>query len=181
MYIFLGGVSGQKIDTMKENALSFQKTVATNIASFHNVDTVYLDEAIKEEFIGNIKSPFGGGNCDVTQSKVNFVEGKPYVTLKCGDYLIDKAVFNDKDSVDLFKVTAWSEKEIKGDDVETIELYNCTKDGKEVYDQYYEELYFIVKMNSDNQTNYYFANDIPKDKCTVVKKNFYRHKEKVTK
>ena len=175
-YVLLGGLSKHKVKTMKENAITFSKTVATNIASFHNVDTVYLGEAINEKVIERIKNPVGTGDCDITESKVSFDNGKPLVTLRCGEYLIDNEKAVDEESMKIYKVGKWKEEKIKDGEEKT--LYNCEKDGKLVYSDYYEELYFISKVNKDNDTDYYFAKDI-KDTCKVVSKSFYREKELV--
>ena len=173
-YITLGGVSEQKISTMKDSALSFSRIVGSNISSFHNVDTVYLEEAIKEKVTRDIKNPFGFGNCDGSQSFVHFENGSSFVTLKCGHYLIDNAGFNDMDKVDIYKVSDWSTEKTKKDNIEERKLYNCKKNGKQVYEDYTEELYFVFKYNYDYHTDYYFANDV--DDCEVQTKTFYRQK-----
>ena len=36
--VMFGGISKQKIETMKKNAITFNSAVTTNIASFHNTD-----------------------------------------------------------------------------------------------------------------------------------------------
>lgn len=177
-YGLLGGLSKQKIKTMKENAVTFGKTVATNIASFPNVETVYLEEAIDEKVIDKIKNPTGRGECDPKESKVVFEDGNSLVTLRCGDYLIDNENIMDEDSMKLYKVGKYQEKKLTGKNVEKKELYNCKKDKKLLYPEYYEELYFIVKLNKDNGTDYYYAKDV-KDTCKVVTKTFYREKELV--
>ena len=51
----------------------------------------------------------------------------------------------------------------------------------ESYDEYYEELYFVSRINKDNNKKYYFASDIAKDDCKVVTKTFYREKEEYEK
>ena len=173
-YLFLGGLSKQKVDTMKENAVTFSKTVVANIASFHNIDTVYLGEAIDEKLIEGIKSPVGGGDCSISESKVTFKDGNPLVTLRCGDYLIDSENVNATDKMKIYKVGKWEEKKLENGGEKT--LYNCKKDKKLVYDEYYEELYFVSRINKDNDTEYYFVKDI-KDTCEVVSKKFYRTKE----
>ena len=177
-YSFLGGTSKQKVDTMKENALNFSKTVTTNVASFHNVDVVYLGEAIEEKVIGNIKNPFGSGNCDAGESKVTYRDGQAFVTLKCGEYLIEDEKFSDKEKVDIFHVGDWTTKKISKD-YEKKKLYNCQDKGKDIYSDYYEELYLVAKVNKDYNTDYYFVDEI--DICNVVSKTFYRTKVSIYK
>ena len=62
----------------------------------------------------------------------------------------------------------------KKDNIEERKLYNCKKNGKQVYEDYTEELYFVFKYNYDYHTDYYFANDV--DDCEVQTKTFYRQK-----
>lgn len=175
-YFILKGANGQKINTMSSNGLRLSEVVVTNISSFKNLNLVYLDEVINEKLIDNIKNPFGGGNCDATESSVEMVGGDPYTTLKCGDYLIDKQNIKDVKDVKLFKVSKWQEEKIAGDNVEERVLYNCEKDGKNLYDEYLEEGYLVAKINQDFDTNHYFKNTI--NECDeIVEKTFYRTKE----
>lgn len=177
MYTILGGASKQKIDTMKKSAISLSKTVAINGDSFHSVDVVYLDEVIHENLLKNISSPFSSKDCDVGESKVEMIEGHPYVTLKCDAYLIDKELMESNEDAKIYKVSDWSEEKLEGDDVETKKLYNCKEKGKEVFDKYYEELYFVFEVNKKYGSDHYFANEV--EECKVVSKKFYRTKKLV--
>lgn len=177
-YMLLNGTKGQKISTMKENAWSFSKVVATNIASFHYSNTVYLGEAIDEGFFQNIKNPFGGGNCDVAESRIDTIDGKPYATLKCGSYLIDQSSFEDKDNVSIYEVSEWKDKKDE-EDAEERTFYNCLDGDKEVFDQYYEELYFVYQYNKEFGTDYYFAEGMPDDNCVIDTKVLYRTKNAI--
>ena len=177
MGCILKGASNQKINMMKKDALSFMKTVTTNINSFHNTDVVYLSEVVDEELLPKegIKSPFSKKSCNITESKVEIVNGKSFVTLRCDSYLIEKTHIIDFNSIEVFKVNDWQEEKDMPN-VQSKTLYNCIIKGKEVYDNYYEELYFVSMINKDFGTNYYFANDMD-DTCKVVKKKFYRSKK----
>ncbi len=176
-YMILGGANNQKFNTMKENAWSFSKTVATNIASFHYSNVVYLGEAIDEGLFSSIKNPFGKGDCDITESKVETIDGKPYVTLKCGKYLIDQASFEDKNNVSILEVSEWTTekpKDADSDNLEEVTMYNCLDGDKEIFDNYYEELYFIFKYNKEFGTDIYFASDVLGNECELTSKTFYR-------
>ena len=173
-YLILNGTGNQKFETMKENGLSFAKTVTTNIASFHYTNTVYLEETIDEGYLKNIKSPFGGGNCDPTESKIDTVDGKALTTLKCGKYLLDQVDFNDTVNIPFYEVGEWKDTSIDGDNVEEKVLYNCIDNDKEVFDQYTEELNFVYRYNKKFGTDYYFAEGMGDDMCEVVTKTFYR-------
>ena len=168
-----GGVSKQKIETMKKSATSFTSSVTTNIDTFHNTEKVYLQEVIDEELIRPIKSPVGGGKCSGADSYVELIDGMPYVTLNCNNILIEKENFVNKD-INVYKVSKWMSKKTK-DDMEERILYSCKSNGKEIFDRYYEELYFVYEINKKYGTDYYFASDV-KD-CEVVSKTFYRTKE----
>ena len=100
-----------------------------NPAYIHN-KPFYLEEVINEELLDYIKNPFSKGNCDVTESRVDMIDGYAYTTLKCGKYLIDKEKIKDVNDIKIYKVSDWSSKKIKGDNVEKKTFYNCKKDGK---------------------------------------------------
>ena len=168
-----GGVSKQRIETMKKSATSFTSSVTTNIDTVHNTEKVYLQEVIDEELIRPIKSPVGGGKCSGADSYVELIDGMPYVTLNCNNVLIEKENFVNKD-INVYKVSKWMSKKTK-DDMEERILYNCKSNGKEIFDRYYEELYFVYEINKKYGTDYYFASNV-KD-CEVVSKTFYRTKE----
>lgn len=168
-----GGVSKQKIETMKKSATSFTSSVTTNIDTFHNTEKVYLQEVIDEKLIRPIKSPVGGGECSGADSYVELIDGMPYVTLNCNNVLIEKENFVNKD-INVYKVSKWMSKKTK-DDMEERILYSCKSNGKEIFDRYYEELYFVYEINKKYGTDYYFASNV-KD-CEVVSKTFYRTKE----
>ena len=93
--------------------------------------------------------------------------------------MIDKtnlAGISTKD-IDLYKVSEWSEEQQSEDD-ESIVLYNCEERGKDVFDEYYEELYFIYKVNKKFGADHYSISEVEYT-CTVVSKTFYRTKELV--
>lgn len=176
-FILLKGLNRQRIDTMKENALTLSKTVVTNIASFRNVSLVYLGEAIDEKVSPNIKSPFGGKYCDPALSKVESDGGRVYVTLKCGKYEIHHIEIKDKDKVPMIEVSEWDAKKPEADEangvkVEETTLYNCIENGKEKFDSFYEKDYLLYRVNKEYNTNYYFMDDITN--CTIKPKKFFR-------
>ncbi len=168
--------SYHKYETMKDSAINFSKAVTVNFSSFHNSETVYLDEVVDEQLLKKIKSPVSSGYCSGSESVVELIDGMPYVTLRCGNVLIDKVNFSETDQkIDYYKVSNWSEQK-KNDTDEEITLYNCIDNGKEVFDEYYQELYFVYRINKEYETSYYFASSV-KSVCQVVSKTFYRTKE----
>ena len=103
---------------------------------------------------------------------VQIKDGLPYVTLRCGNMLIDNENLSNKE-VPVYEITEWSEKKATDEDDERI-FYNCMDGGKEVFDSYYEELYFVYQVNKKYGTDAYFANNV--NSCEVVQKTMYRTK-----
>lgn len=179
LFWILKPASKQQIEVMKRDALVFSNTVVANISSFRNTDVVYLDEVIEEKVLKEIKNPFGNGSCDITESKVSFIDGMPYSTLKCGSYLIDNTKANSIKSTTIYKVSGWSNDIIDKNNVEEKVLFNCKKNDKDVFDNYYEEEYFLYKYNMKFGRNITSLNDISKKDCRIVATSFYREKDKV--
>lgn len=175
LMIILNGASKQKFNTMIDSALNFSHTVAGNTSAFAKVDLVFLNEVINENLIDEIKNPFGAGYCDKYQSYVSIKNGSPYVTLICGDYLIDNTKITDKEKVDFYKISKWSKNKPSGD-FEKKELYNCKgSNGKEMFDSYLDEAGLIARLNVENGTSYYSINEVS-DSCDLMKNVFYRKK-----
>ena len=93
--------------------------------------------------------------------------------MQCGNILIEKANFADK-NVPMYQVGDWVDKKKNSDD-EEMTFYNCTDNGKEVFDEYFEELYFVYQVNKKYETNYFFASRVTQ--CEVVEKTMYRTKK----
>ena len=173
--VVLNSVSGKNFTTMRNDAVNFGKAVSANAYFYQNSEKVTLAEAVAEESLSKIKNPVGEGYCDETESKVVIHDGKYLVTLRCGDYLIDNESIPTMDKAPIYEVGKWSEEKIDGADKVT--LYNCEKDGKEVYPEYYDALYFIYKVNYDFSVGYMNVDDI-NQVCKVLKKDVYREKKK---
>ena len=176
LYFILGSTGKQKYDTFRDNAISLGKTVSTNGDSFHNYNVSYLDEVLDEKLLkSNIKNPFASGYCDETESKVEHVEGRTYVTLRCGEYLIDSASLNDRNNMKIYIVSDWTDEKLTGNDVEEKNMYSCLdENGKNVFDKYYEDMYLVYQHNKKFGTAYYSLDEITD--CTVTPKVMYRNK-----
>ena len=173
--VLLDSVSGKDFSAMRSNAASFGKAVNTNADFFHNSGKVSLGEAIGEKTINKIKNPVGKGYCDESESKVVLNEdGKYLVTLRCGEYLIDSEPLTTIESAKIYEIGECQDKEFEGAD--KITLYNCDNSGSNLYPDYYDELYFIYKINQDNGTNYFNADSVEAT-CKVLKKDCYRTKK----
>ena len=81
LWFILGNVSKERYNTMRKSAASLSQTISANMDSFHNTNIAYLGEAVTEGLISNIKSPFSGKNCSLSESKVEIENGKTRV--KC--------------------------------------------------------------------------------------------------
>ena len=181
MIQIISGAGNIKYKSLINSASSFTRAVNSNLYSFENEKKVYLDEAVDEKYLSNIKSPFSLNNCDNDSSFVEMDDdGVSYTTLKCDSYLLYR--YNDReDNYTIYKVSDWSQNKKKGY-VKT-KLYNCIdkNDGKELLNNYVEADYFLYKYNKKYDTQYINVKDVPSDSCTVDFKYFYRNEVKVKK
>ena len=115
------------------------------------------------------------GELSSSESIVQLIDGTPYVTLLCNDLLIEKTNFTNKSDVNVYRVSKWNEE--KKENSEKKVLYNCEENGKLVFPEYYEELYFVYELNKKYGSSYYYSNDVKK--CKVVSKTFYRTKKAI--
>lgn len=177
LFLIIKKGGSMKFDTMKNNAVSLSKAVSNNKDSFDNFENVYLQEVIDQHILNAINNPFGKGNCDASQSKIQYINGLPYATLKCGEYLIDKSKLNNVDDIKIFDVSEWTTKELKGDHVETTVLYNCSDGSKNLFDHDYEPLYLVYLVNKKFGSSNYNLENI--SECTPVATTYYRTKKAI--
>lgn len=174
MYTITNNQMKAKYTSLKNNAITFSNAVSTNIYNFRNEKIVFLDEVVNEDYISNIKSPFSSGFCDGKNSFVQTdSEGRRFVTLTCDNYMLYNYDLK-SDNFVILKISDWDTK--KSSNSEKKELYNCISldSSKNIYDDYYEEKFFLYRINSDYGTNYSIVEDIDSNICTVDKKIFYR-------
>ena len=160
--------------SMRQSASNFTYAVVTNIASFSNHFNVYLQEVIDENLLEKIKNPISGGSCDSKESKIEYIDNKPYVTLKCGNYLIDKEKITANFNVTIYKISDWNKNIPDSGNYEKKELYTCLNNNK--YNDYYEELYFLYMINKDYNKKYTSINEIDSNICKYKKNEYYRSK-----
>ena len=182
LWYFIGVANKERYTTMRKDAVNLNKTILANMDSFKNTDIAYLGEAVTGGFIPAIKSPFTGKDCSLSESKIEINGGKVKTTLRCDNYLIDGfRITNDYENIPIYKVSDWTDKKPKASKkvkVEEKTLYNCLDGGKEKYDEYTEELYFVSLINNDYGSEHYGVSTI-KNECIVVTKTLYRTKVKV--
>lgn len=166
-----------KFISFKKNINRFYQVVATNQSSFHNNNIIYLQEVIDEEFMKEFKNPFQKGSCNTSESKVEYINFHPYVSLRCGEYYVDQHDVKDVKKISIYKVSDWSLEKPKKDSFEEKSLFNCVLNDKEIFPKYYEEFYLVYLINQKYQRNYYSISEVESKVCKIVKKDFYRMKE----
>ena len=167
----------EKYKVMQYNARMLGLSVANLALSNEMKEVYYLDELIDEGVYSEIKNPFQGPKyCDTMESKVEILDNKKYVTLKCGNYLIAKEDFLLK-KYKIYQVSDWSTKKRKQDN-ENRKFYNYMEKQQEAFSSYLEHDCFLYEYNKKNGTAYEKVEEIPKE-VTVKQKKLYRHKQVV--
>ncbi len=168
----------EQYQTLQNSATQFV-IQATGFQFQDTKSEIFLKELIDKEAISPIKNPFHNPKfCDTANSKVRFASNgvDKYVTLKCGEYLIEDQSAADK-TFTIYKTSEWSEKK-KNDDDEEIVLYNYKKDGKDGFSDFYEANMFLYALNEEYGTSYWDISVVPAT-YGVYSKTFYRTKTKV--
>ncbi len=178
-YQFLGGTSLKKVGTMRDSASSFVRTAVVHKDEFSNSQFVSLDEVIIEQYMKDIKNPAGKGNCSRSESFIEFEDHGNFITLVCGDFIINHVRSNDLKNAKIYQMGELSEKKSSDTDLE-FTYYNCTTNGSKVFKDDYLEHYFVYKINQKFGTRYLFADSVSKT-CTLEKKTYYRSITEVTK
>lgn len=167
MVSILNSVKNQKLNAMVKSAKNFSSAVLVD-----NVEnsTYYLRDAINDDLFEGIKSPFSSANCDIDESKIDYVDSQKYVTLKCDDYLI-YSESSDNSEFNIYKVSEWLDSKVSKKS-QDITVYNCKKNDKLLLDDYYDEVSFLYYFNKKYKTDYYDMKDITE--CKVVSQELYR-------
>lgn len=170
--IVLNNVQNEKFRVFRYNA----KTVGINAINYEarNSDSiVYLYELVNDNLVSDVKNNFSGDEvCDYYQSKVEFVDNKKLVTLKCGKYLIYKQDITDKD-YNIYKVSEWSFDYKSGENIDVTTVYTLKMNGNVLLNGYYEKDLFIKLVASNFGKKYNNLNAIEQD-YDVVSKKAYR-------
>lgn len=164
-------VGKNEYDEMRELAYNFGKDIYTN-ADLTVSNSISLGTAINYGYTQSIESPFEKGvACDLYESKVVLLDGSYYVTLQCGEYLINNER-RQEENYKIYKVGEWQEEEIDGQQTDFYN-YKSSITGQEVFDKYYTELEFLSKFNEENASDYEGINMIPTS-YSLVTKSYYR-------
>lgn len=171
LYTILGMGDKQKFDTMQISARNFAEAVAGYSDAFTYSTSYYLSEALDDNLLDEIKSPFASKYCDIDESRVDYINTKYYVTLKCDEYLIS-AENMAKDKYEIYKVSKWSSKKSSDEDQERV-VYNCKENDKYLLNEFLEDRAFVHKYNLMFGTNHLNLSDI-KRVCQLEEKTQYR-------
>ena len=161
LFVVFRLIDDEKFQVFKYNA----RTIGINAIDYQinsDFDTVYLYELVDDGYVTKMKIAFSGDKyCDLYESKVEFTDNAKKVTLRCGEYLIYEQDVADED-YDIYKITDWSSKEMKGDNIDENTVYNIIVDGKEIFNEYYEEELFIKQVMAKYGKEYSSLNKIKK-------------------
>lgn len=166
----------EKYKIMEYNARMFGLG-ATVYENKEKNSPVYMIELLDNNLFSNIKNPFGGDEyCSSTESKVEYDNEKKYITLRCGNYVIDHQYIADKE-YKIYRVGQWKEKKIVKN-AQRIEAYNYKVNGDDAFDEVYDKDMFLYAFNKKTSQNYEKVEQIPR-KYGVYTKTFYRTKKLV--
>ena len=155
--------TNQKLNLMVTDAKNFSRNVIVE----SDKRVYYLRDAIKDELYDNIRSPFSTSNCDVDESKIEIRNNQKYVTLKCDEYLIyDEESSND--NFNIYTVSDW----LSSKNSDKMVGYDCEKDGKKVFNKYFEEDNFLSHINELYNKEYNSLQDITE--CSVLQETLFR-------
>lgn len=164
---------GEKYKVMEYNARVFGLS-ATTYQMENNNDTVYMVELLDNGLFSRVKNPFGGDKyCNSYESRVDYENEKKYVTLRCGNYLIDHQYIAE-DEYQVYKVGRWTETKPKAK-YQQMTSYNYKVGSKDGFEEKYNEEMFLYVFNKKYGKSYENISDIPK-KYQVYKKKWYRTK-----
>lgn len=181
-YVSFQGGDKRKYEVFVQNARDF----ATKVSSYrdeyikYNEKEIYLNDIVSINYIKPFKNPFsGGGICDLYESKVVISNNSErYVTLKCGNHLIDTQNVSSS-NYKVYKVSEWKEEIGDATEAESAKLYNYQKNGKVVLDNYVSLKELIIKYNEKENKNIKRIEEIDLENYNVITKTFYRTKKLV--
>ncbi len=142
-------------------------------------DHMYLQEFVDQELFSEIKNPFIESDeyCHPYHSFVTYEGDKKYVTLECGNYLVDRLSIV-QEHVMIYELSEWtttSLKETKNNQVEAKTLYYIPENNDIYLREPQTSEVFLLIFNKMYQTSYRRIDEIPED-YKVEKQVFYRTK-----
>jgi len=180
-YVSFENGNKRKYEVFARNARDFATKVTTYRDEYIKyVKEIYLSELVEDNYIRGFKNPFsGGGNCDLYESKVVTISSSErYVTLRCGDYLIDSQLVS-SNNYRVYKVSSWQDKIGDSLEAQTAKLYNYQKNGTNILEDYVFAKELVEKYNKNENENARTISDIDTSIVSVVSKTFYRTKKLV--
>lgn len=180
-YVALQHGDKRKYEVFAQHARDFATKVSTYREEYVKYyDEIYLEELVSTNYIKAFKNPFsGGGSCNLYESKVVKVSDfERYVTLRCGDYLIDSQRVSSS-NYKVYKVSGWQEEIGDSLESETAKLYNYQKDGETILEEYVVAKELIALFNEKERKKVKTLDEINSEDYSVITKTFYRTKELV--
>lgn len=179
MFWIINNGSSARYKSLTNNAIRFSDVVGLNLSSFPNERLVFLEQVIDGGYMSNIKSPFSTNNCDSIKSYVEIDSARKKVTLTCDKYVLKNYRAGDTD-IEVYEVGEWRDTKKNDSDEETT-LYNCIDlNGNNVFEDYYEDKYFLYELNKKYNTYYYDVSSINNSNCKVDSKIVYRTVKRIS-
>ena len=172
LYISVKSSYQEKFRVLEHNARVFGNS-ATVYQIENNNDEITMSELLDNGLFARVKNPFGNEYCDIYESRVEYENDQKFVTLRCGEYLIDHQSLVD-DKIKIYKVGDWM-TEKKSDNLEEKTLYNYKNKGKDGFEEYHSASVFLYLFNKSVNKNYESIDQIPTD-YGVYSKTLYRTK-----
>ncbi len=171
-------VNQQKFNAMRDSIYSIGSSVYAYATSSGDTYRVYsLEELNDLGVVDEINNPFNKEeNCSTTFSKAILDNNDVYITLTCGNYVINN-VYYKSDDISIYSVGKWSDINTSTD-LEMMLGYNYKVNDKVIFDNYYEKDIFIYMFNKHNKTNYTDISEIQSE-YEVIAKNQYRTMDEV--
>ncbi len=145
--------------------------------NFNYEQIVFLEDLLRNEYVDEdtYDNPFSDTLCDHYETKMVMDGKSKLVGMKCGEYVIPLTSAS-ASKVKIYKVDAWQDKFLEGDDIEEKSFYALTENGKEI-SGYYGEREFIDKFNDHMDTRYATLSQIKNAGYDIAIKTYYRHRE----
>lgn len=179
-YVSLQNGNKRQYEVFAQNARDFAAKVSSyRVEKMKYATEIYLSDLVDDHYIKAYKNPFsGGGDCSLYESKVVLVsDSEKYVTLRCGNYLIDSQL-SSSGNYRVYKVSSWQEKIGDSLEAETAKLYNYQKNNKFVLDDFVTSKKLVEEYNKRENKNIKTISEIDSS-YSIHNKTFYRTKKLV--
>lgn len=174
-YTILGNSEPQKYSAMRKDGNNFGKVVINNLNDGDR-KVFTLAEVIDEGLIQDVVNPFGEGNCDIYESRVEMSGNSRILTFRCGDYIISNGDIK-SGKYDIYKVSKWKDEATNEKSVSAV-VYNCQEEDGLLFDDYLEADSFVYGLRKSYGIDINNIEDAKKS-CDIIEKTMYRDLELV--